>query len=433
MNIILGFITKSGHISNVSGTVSEFYELSPAALTFSRQRGEYQDSAYQGDTLHTMLTIDQLTEENYVLPEGQINEILSVAHTALSYITSHVAPYDELEFKLSLQAEYGDRIQNLTHSVFYEGTQLTHPEWLEWESLTFPETKIKIWFRNESFENQYSNYEIIVVPPVDNLDAFFGPYGAMVGSLATSTVSETMEKIQTTKGAYPDTYTRIFEFNYLNPINLNQKTPVRWGVLIYGRNGDNIDAIKDTLISYILANSTHTQAEWELIFPDIFRRTEFLFWPRWDKIAIPNLTVLAGVYSPLAEPLESIAFAKAKWPMMSPDFVENNLTILPFDYKAITLLALNGETNMPGRTRLRDVVADYIPVSTQSLDFNRMSLFTREWALKMVELIVAAETATEYSSITNPLRRIIRHDVLYITRMYEGINFMVAARKNMEA
>ena len=77
-----------------------------------------------------------------------------------------------------------------------------------------------------------------------------------------------------------------------------------------------------------------------------------------------------------------------------------------------------------------ELFKDYIPVSTSSLDFNRMSIYTRDWVLMMVGLIKIAETATEFTSIANPMRRVYRDGILYITRMYDSVNYMVAARSN---
>jgi hypothetical protein len=93
-------------------------------------------------------------------------------------------------------------------------------------------------------------------------------------------------------------------------------------------------------------------------------------------------------------------------------------------------VVLNGTTNVVGKTHIKTLFPDYIPVPTSSVDFNRMSIATREWILQMVELIQIAETATEYSSIQNPIRRVYRDGLLYVTRIINEVNYLVAVRAN---
>lgn len=430
MYLVHGFVTKADHIKNLPGEVAEFFELSPFALTYSRARGEYQHPEYSGDVLHTFKSIDLETSTAYMLDADQVKEVFSVVGGVLSYMNEHQFPYDTSDFRNTIQAAFSGKILQFTFGAFKTGSELTMPEWVTWESVQHPGAQLKIWLSKEAFENQYTDYEIVTVSPIDNLDRFFGNYGTLVTELNAITVSQTFDRIQEFKGTNPDTYTRAFTFDYVNPNNTAQKTPVRWGIIVYGKNGDNIDSIKDAIVDFVLSNSTRPQADWEVIFPSIFQRTEFLFIPRWKEIAVPNLTELSALYSSVANPAEAISYAKEVWYAIHPTWIEQNLSIVPFDYKAISLLALNGESNVIGKKTLRELFPDYIPVGTSTLDFSRMALKTRNWVLKMVELINIAEKATEYTNIANPIRRIKRNGVLYVTVMYDDVNYLVATRSN---
>lgn len=430
MKIIQGFATRSQQISNVKDTVADFFEISPFSLTYSRSRGEYQNSNHPGTVLHTFKSQDETTGEYYQLPEEFVKEIMDVVRAVYVYMTTNSYPYDDADFEASIQSGFPDVIMNFAAGDFFVGTQLTMPEWVTWESATH-DSKIKIWLRNEAFEDQYTNYEIVAVTPTDVLDDFFGNYSAMVTNLSSVTPALLLERLHDTVNELPFTYTRLYSFDYVNPNNLNQKTPVYWAAAIYGKNGDNIDSIKDAIAEHVLANSTHTEEEWKVIFPDIFRRTEFLFLPRFDKIAIPNLTVLAGLYDSVPDPVETLNFAREKWSEVDASWLENNLTIWPFDYKAVSLIALNGETNEDGKKKLKEMFPDYIPVGTGVLDFLRMSENTKAWVIKMVEAIKVAETATDFTSIVNPMRRIRRGDILYVAMMYNNVNYLIATRDSL--
>ena len=431
MQTIRGAVTLSSYINNAPGTIAEFFELSPFALTYSRERGEYQDSTYPGFVLHAFRAVDNTTNTTVILPADQVKEILGVVQAVISYMSGKTYPYDLADLRNTVQAAFSSSISAFEVGSLYTGTSITLPDYLTWISTAHNNAEIKIWLRNEAFENQYSDFEIVTVPPIDQLDRFFGTYGDLATELSAISFSDKIDRIESYKNGKPDTYVRAYAFDFLNANALTQKTSVVWGVLIYGRNGDNVDSIKDALVEYILANSTHTQVEWEVIFPDLFKRTEFLFCPRWDKIAIPNLTEASALYSSAADPLESITYAKTYWPDIAGAFVEANLTLLPFDYKAITLMALNGQSNVAAKTSLMSLFSDYIPVSTSSVDFSRMKVYTREWLLIMVELIHLAETVDEYTTIVSPVRRIIRNGKIYVSRIYDSVNYMVACRSNL--
>jgi len=428
MKTIRAFLAKASYTNNVVGQVNEFFELSPFALTFSKRKGEYQYMGYPGDIVHTFVTKDG--ETDYTLGASELDEISSVVDKAVGYMSSHVFPFDVTDLYNSVLAEMGGRISQLQFGTIKVGLEHTLPEWIEWRSVTHIDLSVRVWISNEAFENQYTEYEIVTVPPIDNLDRFFGHYGALATELSAITITDTVSHIQDFKNGLPESYTRVYAFDYINPQNTAQKVKVNWGVLIYGKNGDNIDAIKDAVVSYVLQNSTHTLDEWKMIFPDLFKRTEFLLYPRWDKLAITNLTELAGIYSSIVDPAETYEFALAKWPSMSSEWIRANLSVFPFDYKAIQTVVLNGTTNVVGKTDIKTLFHDYIPVPTSSVDFNRMSVQTREWVLKMVELIQIAETATEYSSIQNPIRRVYRDGLLYVTRIINEVNYLVAVRAN---
>ena len=430
MKIIQGFVTKDSYITNAPGVVSKVFEISPNSLTYSREKGEYQHLQHQGDILHTFMSKDSDTNVKFQLPVTQVDEVFKVIDTVLEYLGTHMPPYVAVNFLNFIQAEHQSEITNVVLGGYYDTGTMVIPEWISWKSLSHPDTDIRIWMVDQAFQFQYPDYEIIVIPPVDDLDRLFNNYANVSGFLSQITLQQTMERVQEARGPYPPTYTRMFEFNYTNPMNPSQKTKTAWGVLIYGREGDNIDSIKDAIIDHVLNNSTRSQAEWQYIFPEIFQRTEFLLWPRWDKISIPNLTSNSALYSSLMDPTECLTFAKAKWPQYTTLYVDNNLTLIPFDYKAITAVVLNGSTNVDGKKIFREMFPDYIPVPNTSHDFGRMRPTTQDWVLRVIELLVIAETATAHSPIPPHVRRVVRQGVIYICSIYDNINYLVATKSS---
>lgn len=427
MRLIQGFVTKDSFIINQDGQVNEFFELSPLSLTFSKERGEYQSITHAGDILHTFTARDTTTGIGFTLQPTEVADILSITGTILAYCTGHT--FNSTEFINYVKTSFNGKISSFTHGALYEGNLYSIPDWSAWTLMDG--TEVRIWHHDEAFQNQYSFYEIVTVAPLDNIDQFFSRYSDVSAQINALSITAVMERIQTAKGVYPDTYTRILTFKFYNKNNTDQSVDTQWGVLVYGKNGDNIDSIKDAIVDFLLNNSTHTEAEWKVIFPEIFMRTEFSFFPRWDKVAIRNTAELGSIYSAVYNPTDMIDHVVRNSPTaVTLTYVSDHLSVMPFDYKSITCGVLCGSTNLAAIDDITEIFPDYIPVNTSALDFNRMSLKTREWVLKMVDLIRIAETVTEYSTVVNPMRRVTRNGQLFVCFVYDNVNFLVSAKKN---
>jgi len=86
--------------------------------------------------------------------------------------------------------------------------------------------------------------------------------------------------------------------------------------------------------------------------------------------------------------------------------------------------------NPDGKRKITDLFPDYIPIPTSSIDFNRMQVRTRDWLILLETVLMIAETANEFTSVPTNLRRIKRGDTLYISALYNNINYLVAAKSN---
>lgn len=430
MKIIKGFVTIGQYVNNVPGSLSPIGELSTWSTTYSKEKGEYQNTAVPGYKLVTFRCADSVTGVETVVTEAEVNQIIAVVRDCVAYAFSHLRPYDSADFRNTVLANHYETISDFGISTFVDSGSIALPEWISWNGVGVDGTSVKIWLSDQAFKDQYDEYSITVIPPLDDLNSFFNSFSVAGNLLNARSVATLGDLIQDTKGTNPETYMRILNFDFVNKFNPEQKMSTNWAMLIYGKVGDNIDAIKDAIVEYVLFHSTHTRTEWEEVLPDLFKRTEFVMLPRWDKVAIPNLTELSSLYQSMLDPVECIAFAKANIPFYTNDFINNNVLIFPYDYKAITIVSVNGMTNVNEKRTLSGIFPDYIPINTSSPDFNRMQLKTQAWVLFFERLLITAETATRYSSIPPTQRRIIRNDALFISAVYDNVNYLVAARIN---
>lgn len=430
MELIKGFVSIGQYVSNVAGVIAPLGELSTWSMTYSKERGEYKDNSIPGYSLTTFKSVDMTTSAPVVVVASQVTQILQLVVACVAYATTHIRPYDSDDFKNSILASFTGRISSLQIGSFIDNGSLALPAWIAWRSVEHNNNVIKIWLSDQAFADQYDDYQIDVVPPISQLDDFFGLFSVVSNTLNNRDLNDLSDQIAVIKGNNPETYLRILNFDYVNSANPTQKRKSDWAVLVYGKAGDNIDAIKDAIVAYVLANSTHTNQQWAVIFPDLFKRTEFVFLPRWDLVSIPNLSTQADLYSSILNPTECVEFAKDNITFYAEAHIEDNVRLLPYDYKAISLVCVNGESNIDGKKELTDIIPDYIPVPSTSTDFNRMQIATREWILAMDNLLLLAEVANENTSMPANIRRIVRNDVLFITTLHEGVNYLVAAKIN---
>lgn len=428
--IVKGFMTVNAFVNNIPGVVAVLGELSTFSRTFSKEKGEYLSASVPGYRLTTFNVREQSTGVEQELSQALAQQTIDVVANCVAYATSHIRPYDSLDFKNTILTNFFQRVTNLQFGDFRDNGTTALPDWLSWTSADNGNAIVKIWLADIAFQDQYDDYTIEVIPPIEPVDRFYDDYNIALNVINARTSSQLSDKIQAIKGEHPETFIRMQDFNYYNSLNLAQRNKTLWATLIYGKVGDNIDNIKDAIVEYVLENSTHSKAEWEVILPDVFKRTEFILLPRWDLISIENLGNLSNLYSSAISPTEAISFAKTNVPAYPPEFIENNITVFPYDYKALSIIAVNGATNVDGSERLFDLFPDYIPVSTTSSDFNRMQLKTRDWLIFLQQLLLIAETATQFTSVPLIARKQYRDGLLYISGMFDNINYLVAAKSN---
>lgn len=429
MNVLKGFIVIQSLLSNEPEEVAQFGEISTWSMTYTKERGEYHDPAVPGYRLVSARCFNRDTGP-IEAPQSLVNETIEMAVEVMRFVTQTMRPYNREVFLNTLMARFDTRAYQIRIGPIDNGDTLGMPQWISWISEQHDNTFIRIWFSDEAFADQYDEYETTVIAPLEDLNDFFLLPGEVKTRIESRSFEDMMILVQEAKQRHPETYIRSLSFDYIPP---NQTAPVKthWNILIYGAAGDNIDSIKDAFIDYVLEHSDHPRHEWERILPSLFKRTEFILVPRWDKYAIPNLLHEQGLYSSLTEPLEMVAFLKEQVEFYPPVHVERNITIFPHDYKMLTIGVVNGVNNVEGKTHFDRLFDDYLPIASTSLDFNRMRIATREWLLLLQEMLIVAETMDEYTPVPRKFRRIFRNHQLYITMVYNNIHFLVLSKTQL--
>lgn len=436
MYSLKGFISISTFEDNAVGNVAPLGELSTQSRTFSREIGKYTDSAFPDISLISFTS--KYTDTGMVkASEAFVNEILTAAGWVYQEAIAGRISDDQTAFLSSINNEFAGSLENIASGAMV--TDGTHwmPEYLIFtvrQTVAGIDTdnEIRIWFSDQAFQNQYDEYEILVVPPVDTLDDLFGNTADVQPLLQSRSVSDIFSKVEAVTGGDPYTFLRTETYEWIDPHDPQSTLDTNWTLVIYGAAGDNVDFIRQALTEHVLANSTHTREEWIEVLPELFRVTEFIIAPLWEQYSIPNQTLQAGIYRPAGRVLNLTAKARQACVGYPDAHVEQNVEYVNFLYKSLGLLICGGPENLGGVTRFTQQFSDYILVPTTSADFNRMAPSTQEWVLDMYDLIKEAERAKEFTSLPQGMSSVVREGLLYVAIRKDNINYLVVAKSNYD-
>lgn len=425
---VKAFLGIDSLISNDPNVTSPLGELSVLSRTFSKDIGEYNSTIYRGYRLYTFNSVDQNNEHATLVP-SDVDFCAGIVNSIIEYAKSNIRPYNTAQMTMSLKASFQGILDTIEYGEFIETGSYALPEWIE-ITKAVSGSVFRIWLSDDAFKRQYDLFEIAVIPFIDNIDDMFDYFGSVNQRLEIAKVSEFMEKIQRVRDIHPETVQHIVEFNFINVNNPTQFRSVPWGVLTYGAAGDNIDARKDAIIDYILNNSERSRDEWEAIIPDLFKKIEFTLVPRWDLVAIPNLSDLSEVHRTVIDIATNQTYVLAGIGHYNPSHIVGNIELLPHPYKYLMVNVIPGENNDIELNRISKLYPDYIPVQNTALDFGRMSKETRDWCDFLFNLITVSEYMNRYNTIPTTVRRVERNGKLFVSGVYDNVNYLVEAKSN---
>jgi len=434
MNNIKAFATHQSFITNTPGQVSVIGELSPQSRTFSREVGVYSVSN-SPVVINTFLCVKDGGKVS--LQPDAVTHMVNIINAIFQLTISSALQPQPSDIAKKLTTDFGNVASNIQMGeIVTDGTHYV-PEWIQWQctasnSLDINNT-IKIWLADASFQKEYDEYEIVIVPPISNIDDFFGVYASVKELMAAVTLPVMMQKINAAKNGQPESYIQTSMFSWYDPLNKNNTIPTPWTAIVYGASGINIDAINDAFKDYILSNSTHTQADWIKIMPDIFKRTEFTFIPFWYNRAVQAVSGLSTpLYSPVVTVSNAMAFLHQVVTGYPDAHINTNAQVLSNPYKSVTLGSVSSPDNRNNWMKITDVYPDYLSIMSGT-DFGRMSRKTQNMAVVLNTLVQLAETADQYSTLPSGYSRVRRNNLLYLTATVDDINFLVAAKSTLPA
>lgn len=434
--IVKGFCVNTGYVNNNYGVVNKYGEINTNALTYAIEKAIYTITDKSKISLITFMKKYETTTVEVNLDPIVSNHILEVCEFLyhMASTTHHTETAEEIFSDLMNQ--FQGSIESLEVGTVGTDGRIYMPESLFWKFTGFTDPVIiTLWFSNEAFLVQYDECEYKILAPLDNIDDFFLSPDIVKQKINSRNDATQMELIRQLKQDNPETIITAEIYDFHNFYTNEVICPTPWHVIIYGIAGDDIDRKKEAICNWVLANSNHSRDDWVKILPELFRRSEFTFIPRWDIYAIPDRTITAGVHSPLLTNSENLSFVRNILENQLPisysnSHVNTHLQNFTHPYKSLGMNAIGSPENKNALYKYSQFAPDYINVSTTSNDFNRMSTETQETALALNELVILAELATKYSRLPKNISRVWRSNRMYLVKRVRYYNIIVYCKYN---
>jgi hypothetical protein len=439
--VLKGFINNSTFMDATPGAVSTIGELSTQSSTYSTTKANYFQESTAPDLTLVSFTSNDSSQGNVQVPQNLATQVLEIA--AWVYAQTQAVPNPgeiaAATITSGLLAQFETSAQNFTCGTMVTDGTYWVPEWVQWENTTDATygsiatgntNIIKIWFADGSFKTEYDGYQIVVIPPITPLNGFFTTSANVLALIDAVTYIDNINAIQAAKAGNPETVIVGETYDYVDPTNANNLIPTNWTLLIYGPAGNNIDAIQNALINYILANSSYTQAQWTNILPSLFKQTEFTLIPMWDQYAIPNRNQISGIYSPQANASRALSMMTSVAQSYSAKQIASNTVVQTFPYSNVPLVSCGSANNSGNNFQLEDVFPDLLSVPSTSVDFSKMAAATQTFFLMISQMLASAETLTEYGNVPTGMSTLTRDGILYLVSTLNNINYLMVVKAN---
>lgn len=424
-----GFVQVDALADNTTDVVAAVGELSSIGQTYTRDKNSYMLPDFTGVRL---VSFDSYNNDVKVPLDGTYGRaVLDVAQYLVDQAWAGTLNSSTAECTQLLNANFSGTYTFADVGLMVTEQDIWLPEYVILSVVGAEDNSLRFWFSDTAFRVQYDRTELIALGQVDDVDFLMGLATDVIPELDSFVLADFNDKVQRARGddaiTYPPTTIvfRTYDWYALN--DETQTHPTNWAVLIYGSAGNNEDRIRQALQNYILSHSTHTENEWKQVLPDLFIATEFMIYPLWDKLSVPNLTSEAWIYSPLATISELTTLVTTAFPYNSTHTAPNAQT-LPSIYKSVSSLICGAPDNRDGIYKLSEKFSDYALIRSTSIDFGRLSPETQDWIGHLQEGLMEAESMTEYSIVRTGFSRVIRDGVPYVAFVYDNVTYLIVAR-----
>lgn len=436
MYILKSFMGMPSLEDNRPNTTAPFGELTTQARTYTRDIRTYSGTVYPDVVNNVFHCVDDMLVR--VEPSaGFSNELLALGQWVFEQHKAKVIPNNAN--KEAFIVAIGNQFKTMSAISIGEilrGDQpdLYMPNYIQFKILDVnKQYQVTIWFAGATFDIEYDEYEVFVVPPLPDINDLIGSKPAVFEKIRNQLTSVTINKIQEIRGDKPETGLLTLDLTWHDPDDFNAMMLTTWTAVIYGPAGMDREAIKDAIRDYIADNSDYEK--WPEIYPELYSENEFVLLPMWDELALqPNALEHVGLYSTIVKMSKFKKIGKQFLPSGYSQstnvdkFVEDNLEIGSAVYRAIMFCTLGNPNNKGDIFSFRQLFPDYMAVPTDDADFNRMDPETQEFCLKFTDALKWAYDYKPTDSLPIGYTRFVRRGMHYLSFNHKGYDFPILSK-----
>jgi len=120
-------------------------------------------------------------------------------------------------------------------------------------------------------------------------------------------------------------------------------------------------------------------------------------------------------------------------PAYTTAWVNAQYELASHTYKSVAFGVVGNPQNRGGIVRFSKQFPDYMLVTNNTADFDRLDPETTgEWLLVFANLLKVAETMDRYTSVPLGVSRMIRDGVVYASAVFQRVNYLVVTKSSVE-
>ena len=431
--VLKGFFSMPGLADNTNnGAVARFGELSTHSKTFTRDEKNFVNTAYPNVELVSFKLVDEGGAP--VTPSSAfVAKLLGIGNWLYTQHVSGNVPTNANKeaFINSIISEHSG-ITNVEIGQIINGIT-TSRNLIDYISLSLSDNdkkyNIKIWCSDSKFREQYEDFIIFTIPPIDVINDLHTNLLSLSNILSEYSPSVIMDKANALANGFPYTKLVNIALTWRDPENTKVTHKTFWYFVVHGDMGLDEDNLKNAVREYISQNSDKTN--WDIVYPELYSENEFIIVPMWENMALPDGSASVGLYSSMLNHGEVANIAKTRIPTGYAQitnintFISKYLRTLSVYYRGMQVLAIGNPSNSGSYFDLRTKFPDYTCVNSTDTDFSRMEPLTREFITSLNTALEHARTMSTNSVAPVGFKKIIRGTRYYLTFNVQGHYFLV--------
>lgn len=446
MFTIKGFMANEALFSNIPQEVYQFGELSTRSLTYAKEKGFYSNPSIPDIRFVSFISKDQ-SDVLFPVPTFASNHLLAVGQYLYNRYNASTITTDTNALISEITAQFNSPTVNISLmeivniAIDFSNNTKRLPEYIHWivEDVVANEIyDLYVWFGDQYFATQYTDFEIVVIPPIPNVNNFYGTVASLDLVLAGITQGSIINQVDNKSEGFPYTHLVSRRVRWHEHFDFGTALrDVEWTFLIYGTAG-LAEEFQFEAIRNFLANPFNTNLPlniWQTVFPRVYETSEYFVIPYWEQV---STNIPTPIYRAMSKPASAVSLAVGNIPLVADQlFLETNTTTVGFIYQGIMGLVIGSPSNTSNLDfNISNKFPDYIDIPLTHPDAGRMSPDTQEFVTKINQLIQVAETLnllTPLSQLPVGVSRVQRAGKVYASGTALGTRYFVITKLSYTA